>query len=253
MTIFGKIKLTLKNLPPPFALIDHLLFLLGRAITNSLIEYYKLVFKQIPSQDLEESVNTMSLAEFKLRYEKFCFLKSYEERLMTTEKNARLLNKYGFEIIKKKDNLTEVYKKIRFFTDKEEKTKMSQAKHKISAQRNKKSGGSTKELDSVNLFIKTNCVKTKFDTDQIVVSQFKQKYLDFCEENRLNPVNITRSLMATYGIETEKLELSYVCRKPKSVLEKEAKGKEIKYYTLQTDKVDHEIEKMILNYFVGKG
>lgn len=59
--------------------------------------------------------------------------------------------------------------------------------------------------------------------------------------------------MATYGIETEKLELSYVCRKPKSVLEKEAKGKEIKYYTLQTDKVDHEIEKMILNYFVGKG
>lgn len=88
MTIFGKIKLTLTNLPPPFALIDHIMFLVGRGITNSLIEYYKLVFKQIPPEDLEESMNTMPLAEFKLRYEKFCFLKSYEERLMTTEKNS---------------------------------------------------------------------------------------------------------------------------------------------------------------------
>ena len=44
---------------------------------------------------------------------------------MTTEKNSFLLNKYGFEIKKKKDNMTEVYKKIRFFTDVEEKTKMA--------------------------------------------------------------------------------------------------------------------------------
>ena len=48
LTIFGKIKITLMNLPPPFALIDHVMFLVGRGITNSLIEYYKLVFKQIP-------------------------------------------------------------------------------------------------------------------------------------------------------------------------------------------------------------
>ena len=48
LTIFGKIKLTLGNLPPPFALIDHIMFLVGRGITNSLIEYYKIVFKQIP-------------------------------------------------------------------------------------------------------------------------------------------------------------------------------------------------------------
>ena len=30
-----------------------------------------------------------------------------------------MLDKYGFEIIKKKDNMTEVYKKIRFFTEAE--------------------------------------------------------------------------------------------------------------------------------------
>lgn len=108
---------------------------------------------------------------------------------------------------------------------------MAQARQKISAQKGKKSG-SSKQMDSVNLFIQTNCLKTKFDADSIPVNEFKLKYLDFCEENRLNPVNITRSLMASYGIETEKLELSYVCRKPPAVLKKEAKGKAIKYYTL---------------------
>ena len=68
-------------------------------------------------------------------------------------------------------------------------------------------------------------MKTKFEADVIQVSDFKQKYLDFCEENRLNPINVTRSLMASYGVETEKLELSYVCRKPLAVLKKEADGK----------------------------
>ena len=168
---------------------------------------------------------------------------------MTTEKNSQLLNKYGFEIQKKKDNMTEVYKKIRFFTEAEEKTKKAQARQKLSAQKNSKPG-SGKQMDSVNLFIQTNCMKTKFDADSITVSQFKQKYLEFCEENRLSPVNVTRSLMASYGIETEKLELSYVCRKSLGVLKKEANGKEIKYYTLQIEKADEVIEKAIMAYLV---
>ena len=62
------------------------------------------MFEPIPQDDLEDAVNTMALADFKLRYEKFCFLKNYEERLLTTEKNVELLGKYGFEVQKKKDN-----------------------------------------------------------------------------------------------------------------------------------------------------
>ena len=94
---------------------------------------------------------------------------------MTTEKNSQILSKYGFEIQKKKDNMTEVYKKIRFFTDVEEKTKMAQARQKISAQKALKPGNG-KQLDSVSLFIQTNCVMTKFETDSITVNTFKQKY-----------------------------------------------------------------------------
>ena len=115
---------------------------------------------------------------------------------MTTEKNSQLLKKYGFEIQKKKDNMTEVYKKIRFFTEAEEKTKKAQARQKLAAQKNNKQGSGTQK-DSVSLFIETSCVKTKFDSDCIPVNSFKQKYGEFCEENRLDPLNVTRSLMAS--------------------------------------------------------
>ena len=59
--------------------------------------------------------------------------------------------------------------------------------------------------------------------------------------------------MASYGIETEKLELSYVCRKPLADLKKEAKGKEIKYYTLQIEKAEEVIEKAIMTYMMESG
>lgn len=103
-------------------------------------------------------------------------------------------------------------------------------------------------MDSVDLFIQTNCVKTKFESDAIPVNVFKLKYREFCDENRLSLMNITRSLMASYGIETEKLELSYVSRKSLEVLKKEAKGKKIKYYTLDIQKADRVIEKIIRAY-----
>lgn len=80
---------------------------------------------------MEEGNTSMSISEFKLPYEKFCFLNRYEERLITTEKNEELLSKYGFEIQKRKDNSTEVYKKIRFFTEAEESSKKVQLRQKL--------------------------------------------------------------------------------------------------------------------------
>ena len=123
-------------MPPPFSLIDHLMFLLGRGITNSLIEYYQIVFARVDGKKAQETSSAILLSKFKLRYEKFCFLKRYEERLMTTEHNEKLLHKYGFEIIKKIDNSTEVYRKIRFYTATEEKTKKPQARQKLLNQKN---------------------------------------------------------------------------------------------------------------------
>ena len=92
------------------------------------------------------------MAEFKLQYEKFCFLKRFEERLMTTEKNLELLGKYGFEIKKKRDNRTEVYKKIRSFTDVEQKTKMGLVRQKIQAHK-AHTIVPGRETDSLHLFI----------------------------------------------------------------------------------------------------
>ena len=54
--------------------------------------------------------------------------------------------------------------------------------------------------------------------------------------------------MASHGVETEKLELSYVSRKNLEVLKKEAKGKKIKHYTIAISKADTVIKKIVRNY-----
>ena len=59
--------------------------------------------------------------------------------------------------------------------------------------------------------------------------------------------------MASYGIETEKEELSFVCRKPLNVLKAEADGKPIKFYDIQLEKAEKENEKMIVNHLIEDG
>lgn len=43
--------------------------------------------------------------------------------------------------------------------------------------------------------------------------------------------------MASIGIETEKYELSFICRKPLSVLSEEAEGKSVKFYDIRLGKI----------------
>ena len=106
---------------------------------------------------------------------------------------------------------------------------------RLAAQK-RKGLGTTKSVDTVQLFMENNCVRTKFDTDVIKVGDFKTQYNEFCEANRLSPLNITRSLMASYGIETEKLELSYVCRKaPGTQLETDGGDKSQRLWTRRRD------------------
>ena len=114
---------------------------------------------------------------------------------------------------------------------------------RLAAQK-RKGLGTTKSVDTVQLFMENNCVRTKFDTDVIKVGDFKTQYNEFCEANRLSPLNITRSLMASYGIETEKLELSYVCRKAPG-----PKPPKV-HYNLKIEKADRLIERLVNNYLV---
>lgn len=70
------------------------------------------------------------------------------------------------------------------------------------------------------------CTITQFDADVVNVNTFKARYLKFCEVNRLDNMVITRSLMNRYGIESSKLELTFIQRKPHNMSKKqlEARG-----------------------------
>ena len=52
---------------------------------------------------------------------------------MMTESNCELIGKFGFDIVKKKDNMTEVYKKIRYFPEEERKSRVTQVRQKLSS------------------------------------------------------------------------------------------------------------------------
>lgn len=102
----SKFSSTIRNLPPPFAIIDHLVFLVKRSLTNSLTEFLKIFFIEISEEQIEDSRGSVPLSEMKLEYEKYCFLKHFSERQINTPKGAKKIGKYGFDFIKKRDNLT---------------------------------------------------------------------------------------------------------------------------------------------------
>ena len=105
----------------------------------------------------------------------------------------------------------------------------------------------------MTLFIETNCLRTKFEADTILVREFKEKYEEFCRHHKLGALDVTRSLMASHGIETEKQELSFVCRKPLTELKARAGTKPVKYYDIQIAKAEQEIEKMIVTSLIETG
>ena len=55
-----------------------------------------------------------------MQYERFCFLKHYSERQVRTENARAKFEKYGHEVIKRKNNLTEVFKPLRWKQESEE-------------------------------------------------------------------------------------------------------------------------------------
>lgn len=69
----GKVLLNaFKSLPPPFAIVDHLIFLGRRATISSLKEFYGTMF--VPMSDDDEFGGQISIPEMKLIYERYCFL-----------------------------------------------------------------------------------------------------------------------------------------------------------------------------------
>ncbi len=136
----------------------------------------------------------------KLLYEKYSFLKNFREKQVRTQEGASLLGKYGFEFVKRQDNLTEVFQKIRFLDESE-------------LAKRRRDLGFSEDVSSLEHFMNTECKVTQFEEDAVSVLDFKDRYHYFCEVQRLDPLIVSRALMLRYGIHSHKRELTYVSRK----------------------------------------
>ena len=60
---------------------------------------------------------------------------------------------------------------------------------------------------SLDFFLRSQCQQTNFDADTIIVDEFLSKYALFCDEKRLvDPVTVSKALMAQKKIHTTKIE-----------------------------------------------
>ena len=158
------------------------------------------MFTSISQDSVEDHMEDISLTSLKARYEKFCFLKQYTEENMFDELSIEFLQHKGYTLKKRKDIFTEVFKKIRFKNEKEK--------------GNIGSGGTEMDENSLKRFIHNECTITQFDEDQITFEELRHRYLKYCLQYRLQLTSICRSSMSHYfGIEAEKKELTFICRR----------------------------------------
>jgi hypothetical protein len=151
----------MKKLPSQFCFVDHLVFLIRRSISNSVKDFYAIVFEEVDAEDIEDSVGSIPGKEIKLRYEKFCFLKHTTEMNILSEEYGPCVEDKGFHYEKRSDNSTEVFRKIRFLSE-EEKSKPRQ-----------QLGQS--DQSSLESFINNKCVLTQFEQDLIPSDLFRQR------------------------------------------------------------------------------
>ena len=127
-------------------------------------------------------------------------MKHYSEREINTAKGNNKIQKYGFNLVQKRSNLTEVFKRLKLLSEQEiENRKLKWASEHFSD-----------EQSSIEHFLNSECVVTQFDSDVVMVNTFKQRYEKFCEVHRLSQVLVTRQLMSNYGIESIKLDQTFI-------------------------------------------
>jgi hypothetical protein len=138
-----------------------MVFLLKRSTTNSVKEFYKILFVETPKERALEATTQIELKEIKVLYEKFCFLKHFSELTLTSEENKKFLGKKGFGLIEKEDLSTNYYTKIKF---KEEDNNLA----------------IEEEPDFLNIstleyFVRHNCDQTQFEQDVVSTTEFKER------------------------------------------------------------------------------
>ena len=69
---------------------------------------------EVPEDEMDDFSELLPLNGIKLEYERYCFLNSIRERQLNSEKGEKFLKKYGYMFETKIDTSTEVFRKIKF-------------------------------------------------------------------------------------------------------------------------------------------
>jgi hypothetical protein len=140
-----------------------MVFLLKRSTTNSVKEYYKLLFVETPKERALEAATQIELKEIKVLYEKFCFLKHFSELPLTSEENKKFLKKKGFDLIEKEDLSTNYYTHIKF------KEKRDVDNLQIAEEPD------FLNVSTLEYFVRHNCDQTQFEQDIVSTTEFKER------------------------------------------------------------------------------
>ena len=175
----------LRNSPSPSAFVDYLTLILYGQFSNSCVQFYNLLFKEvdpdaIQDQELDPVRDMIKGTEAKVLYEKFCFMNLLNEEKLTDKNNIKLLEKYGFEIVTREDLLSEVFSRMNV------KNYDNFLVPSIIEDEN---------LDSLDIYMRENVEITEFQEDQVEVETFIRIYNSFCDFNRLTRILISPSLM----------------------------------------------------------
>ena len=135
------------------------------------------------------------MLDLKEKYEAFCFVNGYSEKII--RENKALLASYHLFLSTLSDSTTEVFKHIRFKTQREIEDEPEPRQ--------------IPQEDSLSFFVRTRCTVTAFDSDSIFLKDFIVGYEKFNRMYRSeNPVPITKRAMAVLGVEFERLTLNII-------------------------------------------
>ena len=205
MTKWRSLKDLLGSIPSLSEFIDYLVFILHGQFSNSMVRYYKLLFKKndITNGDSSQNKEFIKFSDVKVLYEQFCFLNYLTEKRLNEPKGLDILGKYGYELITREDQRTEVFVGINI---KNYKT--------FAAERYE----GEEESDSLDLYQK-NFERTAFNEDQVEVELFIKIYSEFCNYNKLEYIEVNSSLMEErYKISTLQIPQQFIARRQHHVL-----------------------------------
>ena len=181
------------RIPPPFSLPDLAVVTYRKEKTNSLKFFLQKII--VPSGDADSAAQHTRMLDLKEKYEAFCFINQYKE--MIIRENKQLLYSYGFQLSTLSDSTTEVFKRIRFTTERE--LEDAPEPRQIPQE------------DSLSFFVRTRCKVTAFESDSVFLKEFIVEYEKFNRMYRSeNPVPITKRAMAALGVEFERLTLNII-------------------------------------------